>query len=304
MPAADTDDPERIDDTVALVRRMPDRARRFHVGPDLAGTEYGLGPDLLGRLVAAGLPRLDSPAGPRYDRTDLLNVALNLDTGSRARRVLAWWARELERGGPAAYRLSYVTGCPDPTHRGPCRYTLRRPGGGTAVLTGTPHPPRQVDAVTVRLPTRWPRPTGALADLLDGLPAIRFVRLPDPIRWDVDFMLESGVGDCCAVAAYLVRTARQRGMRARLSYGRSLTPPFTSAHYWAEVDVEGIWVPVDPVFIDALLGWGLLDAGRWNRHSSLGAILVRLAGGPADVAVHNGVPVPVRLPAYHHRPGG
>jgi hypothetical protein len=295
--------PERdeVREVVDLVRRMPDRVRQFGAGPEVAGTEYGIGARLLAALEVAGLPRRAGTAGTEYDRSDLLNVALNLDIGSRPRRVLGWWARELERPyqGDARYRLGYVAGCPDPAHPGPCRYALCQPGGGRVVVVRSPHPAQPIHSVAVTLRRRWPPLSAALSDALDELRAIRFVRLPDPLRWDVDFMLHSRIGDCCAVAKYLTAAATRLGVPARMSYGRSLTPPFSSAHYWAELRVAETWVPLDPVLIDALVRWGLLAGRRWTRYDSLGGILARLASGPTAVARHNGRPVEVRLPVYH-----
>jgi hypothetical protein len=289
------------DQVVALaaqLRNMPDAVRRFDTGPAAALRTFGLGGELLDLLRGCGVPHVDTVDGPLFDRTDLLNAAMQLDTGSRQRRVLTWWVRELERPYPAAvsYRLDYVAGCPDTVHDGSCTYSLLHPAGRRAYRLRRGDRTEPLASATFTLPRTWPPLPAEARELLDGVADVRFMRLPDALRWDVAFMLSRRLADCCGVAAYLTAEAHRRRLRARMSYGRALTPPFSSTHYWAEFLVDRCWVPVDPVFIGALLEWDLLSPVRWRRESSIGAILGRLSGTWQPTALHNGQPVTVELP--------
>jgi hypothetical protein len=285
---------------IGKLSKIPDAERRFTVRAERAWADYQVGGDLLGALRTGGLPARLGADGWRYDPTDLLNVALHLVSGSRQRKVLAWWTRELGRpyGETVRYRMDYLLGCPEPEHSGACHYSLLEVGGHRAEVERRDRGTAPRHSVEFRLQRRCPALPDPLRELIDEISGIRFLRLPDPLRWDVEFISATGVGDCCGVATLLVTAARARGFTARTCFGRSLTPPFSSAHYWAEVRVDDAWVPLDPVLIDALLAWRLCDPGTWTRYDSLGAILGRLAGTRQPLALHNGRPVEPALPTW------
>jgi hypothetical protein len=282
------------------LRLIPESARTYAVAADRAWDDYQLPPDLLRELRKQGMPAQRAAGGWRYDETDLLNAALHLDIGSRHRKVLAWWIRELARphGDTSCYRMDYVLGCPEPGHSGPCRYSLLDPGGRRAEVVRTDPAESAAHSVRFRLNRRWPPLPEPLRGLIDEIAAIRFLRLPYPLHRDTGFIQATGVGDCCGVAMLTVSRARAGGMTARLCFGRSLTPPFSSAHHWAEVLVEDVWTPVDPVLIEALLDWGICAPHAWTRYDSLGGVLGRMSGRWQPIALHNGEQTEVRLPTW------
>jgi hypothetical protein len=293
-------DPAELEDISILVRRMPDRHRTFHVSGRQAEAEFAIGASLQESLRRAGFPCAHDADGLVFDPFDLLNASMSLDLGSRQRRVLAWWVRELGRpaGDVVDYQLDYVPDCPSPAHGGPCRYRLYVPDGSWLDRTGDPGRSQVVCSVRFTLPRRWPQLPEELVALLEPFRQIRFLRLPESLRWDTEFIRASGVADCAGSATLLVAQGSARGLRARFSYGRSLTPPFSAPHCWAEFLVAGTWVPVDPVLIEAFRTWRLVSGPEWDGHPSLGSILGRIGGSREALVTHDGQSVAATFPAY------
>src|SRR5262249_43950152 len=64
-----------------------------------------------------------------------------------------------------------------------------------------------------------------------------------------------------------------------------------------EVEVDGVWTPVDPLIIDLMRRWGGLDPAAWPHHRSPGAMLAPLVWDPLTPhplvsRVGHGVPTP------------
>lgn len=285
---------------VGKLRLVPHQVRRFTISADHARDEYQLTADLLRELRDQGMPASRSPDGWRYDPFDLLNASLHLDTGSRHRKVLAWWIREQGRpyGDVSCYMMDYRLGCPRPGHPGSCEYSLLVPGGQRIRIARTDPAEATLHTARFELSRRWPALPRSLRQLIDAAARIRFLRLPDPLRWDTDFIRANGIGDCTGVAQLIVEDARAHGIAARTGFGRSLTPPFSTPHYWAELLTDDVWTPVDPMLITALLDWGLCARDTWTRYDSFGATLGRLASRSQPIALHNGEYVEAKLPVW------
>ncbi len=279
------------------LRRIPDHERQYTVTAPQALVDYQVPAGLLDVLRGEGLPAEQAPDGWRYDLADLLNVALHLDIGSRHRRAFLWWIRELGRpyGDTVRYRLDYLPGCPDPEHPGPCRYSLLGYGGERVEVTGVPGSAAPLYSLQFRLDRRPSTLPARLRRLVDEVAGIQFVRLHDPLRWDTDFIRATGMGDCCGVAVLMVDEANRRGIPARMSAGRSLTPPFSTGHFWAEFQVGQRWVALDPVLITALREWGIADPATWTRYDSFGGIMGRLGDRRTPLALHDGTEIEPKL---------
>jgi hypothetical protein len=287
-------------DLVTLLRRIPDEFRDLRIGHDRAVAEFAVGVRLQQSLIELGFPHTDTAQGPLFDSTDLLNVSLSLDIGSRQRRVMAWWIRELGRPaqGVARYRLDYVATCPERARAGPCHFRLFVPDSSWLDRASHTKESQVLHSAEFALPSSVPEFPSPIVELLDECRAIRFLRLPNPLRWDVGFIRVRGVGDCAGVARLLVEEGTARGMTVRFSYGRSLTPPFSASHFWAEFLVEGVWVPVDPVLIEAFKGWRLISHQEWVGPPSLGRILGRIGDSKHELVSHDGVALTARFPTY------
>jgi len=282
------------------ISKVPDRFRDFAVTGDRAATEFRITPKLQEALLLAGVPNRLRGGTTLFDGTDLLNIALHLKIGSAQRTMLAWWTRELSRpyGEFASYRMDYVACCPEPHHAGECNYRIVEPDSSLVDITSN-DPSLQVrHSATLTIRRKWPEFPPNMLELIDSVRDIGFLWLPGVLRDDVDFIQREKVADCVGVAKILNLRAASLGVTARHSVGRALTPPFSSPHSWTEFLVGDIWVPVDPVFIDALLEWELLEEGKWNRYSSIGGILVRIGATWRPSVFHNGEPVQAQYPVY------
>lgn len=285
---------------LAKLCHIPDGHRRFSVSAEQATAEYQIPVGLLDDMRTGGMSarRLDGTWW--YDSIDLLNIAMQLDIGSRRRTVLSWWLREVRRphGATVTYQLDFWPSCPAPGHPGPCRYSFVGVEGRRVETTGMADHEHPAHSLTFEIPQQWPAIPPAVRGLLDEMTEITFLRLPVSLRWNTSFVHATGLGDCPAVAKILVERAVERGMQARFIGGRTLTPPFSAVHYWAEILIEDHWVPVDPVLITALQQWGLCDPAEWTRYDTFGGIMARFSDRPEPLALHDGTEVPCRLAAY------
>jgi hypothetical protein len=200
--------------------------------------------------------------------------------------------------------VGYRVRCPDPEHEPPCRYTAVVPGGTVRHASGTPGAEETVVTATVRLETDWPELPAAVRALVDDADGLDFMHLPPDLRYDEDFIRRSGLADCAGAARMLVRAAADRGVRARESSGLIIAPLHASRHYWLDVQVGDRWVPVDPILINAMLGWGIVHSPQWTPYRSPGAVLCRVSDPGVPMVTHDGVPVPVALPTRPSTAGG
>ncbi|MBG6085950.1 transglutaminase domain-containing protein [Actinomadura viridis] len=308
---------------VGRLRLIPDTARRFAVGASAARSFYRLEPELLERLLDAGLPHVGRGPDRLFDDYDLSNSALHLGRMSVQRRAIRSWANSLRTNAAAAstrYRLTVLAPCPAPGHPGPCRYlfpetpeTSETSGDGSADTpadgsvdgraAGTvqracvrerPDDPLLVLDVVQR--GDWPEAGTRVRELVAEHGAADFFMLPEAVRWDPGFFAATGMSDCGGCAARLVRAAAAHGLDARFSFGVLVAKPYSIAHCWAEFRTGGGWTPVDPMLMRILTDWGGLDPAQADPCRSPGPVLHRLADHVAKLVDHNGIWAPVSLP--------
>jgi hypothetical protein len=276
---------------VERLTRIPDSARAFTMSATDAIRRFRIGTSLLDQMISLGLPVRDKGGERHFDQFDLINSSMYLGVSPTSRTTRRFWPPALNPPAgvtATSYEVSYQPVCPVPGHDGPCGYELAVPGGGrvrqAAPETGPVHEAR------VALPARWPDlPPQARAALAvtDGLV---FSWLPPALATDLDFIAASGLADCAGVCRLLAAEGQRSGLATRKSYGLAVAPPFSVPHYWAEFLVGEVWVPVDPVLIVAMTGWGVLDRAQWPPHRSPGAILARVSEERVPLAAHAPVP--------------
>lgn len=279
---------------MARIRQVPDRLRRFAVPARVARTYHRIDAELLDRLVRHGLPYAGDGPGRRFDDYDLGNAALELGLPSVRRRAMRAWGSALERGG-GRRAVHYVPGCPAPGHCGPCRFDLLVPGGRRVRRTGAGDGVTPVHTLGLTLLDEWPALPPALRDLVGSVPPLRFFLLPETLRWDLGFVRATGLADCGSVAKLLVTEGRRRRLAVRFAFGLLVAKPYSTPHCWAELAVDGRWVPVDPLLVDTLRRLGALPAG-WAPDRSVGGLVARLGGRFARVVEHGGIWAPLSLP--------
>jgi hypothetical protein len=295
----------RIAELVGLVRQVPDEYRRFNCDAWTARSQHGIPAELLQRLVDLGLPYRANGDERIYDGYDVGNIALHLGQSSVRRVAVRSWGRSFARSRHGGrYAIDYVPTCPVPGHPPPCRYVLHQPGERTVeyVVRGPRDaPPR----VSVDLPGHVAAPTlpAPLVDLCAQIAELRFFLLPEEVRWDVDFMRSSGLGDCGGSSMLLLDGARRLGHDVRLSFGLLLAVPFASPHFWAEVHHDGAWIPFDPLLMAAMRRWSGSMPTDAVPHTPAGGILARVAGDFLPLADHDGVPARLSFVTTHQPEG-
>jgi hypothetical protein len=275
---------------VGKLGQIPDTARRFGVTPELALARFRIDAELLDSCAQAGLPHVRDGDVPLFDDYDLTNLSLYLRLRSPQRAAMRYWAAVLTRpaGERRQYQLDLLPRCPVPGHLGECEFLcclpvdrellIRGPGDGTTVLAST----------TVTLENDWPPLPAALAEVIGEIGDVEFFRLPDGIKWDLDFMRAAKIGDCLGIARYLAEQGARRGLRTRMVFGLIVAPPFSTPHFWAEVAVDGRWVPADPGLIRFMVSTRLLPAG-WPADRSPGAFLTALTSRHGFAVSHRGI---------------
>jgi hypothetical protein len=287
-------DRDRAAAVVERIRRVPDRLRRFAVPARVARTYHRIDAELLDRLVRLGLPHAGDGPGRRFDDYDLGNAALELGLPSVRRRAMRAWGSALDRGG-GRRAVHYVPGCPAPGHPGLCPFDLLVPGGERIRRTGPGDGVTAVHSIALTLPGEWPALPPPLRDLLASVPSLRFFLLPEALRWDLGFVRATGLGDCGSVAKLLVTEGRRRRLPVRFAFGLLVAKPYSTPHCWAELAVDGRWVPVDPLLVDTLRRLGALPE-EWTPDRSVGGLVARLGGRFTRVVEHGGIWAPLSLP--------
>ncbi|MEU0383199.1 transglutaminase domain-containing protein [Streptomyces chartreusis] len=275
--------------------RIPSQRRDFRIGEREALSRYGLAPTLLHPLLELGFPARTEDGAYSYDAADLVNLSLQLRRGALSRALTRFWPRALSAltgPGPAGYRVGHQAACPEPDRPGhnACEFTVLTPEGERTVQRPVRADPGPVLETELWLRTDWPDLPPPMAGVVAEVADLEFMWLPRSLRWDTAFMRRTGLADCMGVSRLLVEEARARGLPARTAYGLVVAPPYATHHYWAEAGVGGDWVPLDPLMIKAMLGWGVLDHREWHPARSLGGMLCRLAADRTPVVTHDGVP--------------
>jgi hypothetical protein len=281
--------------TAALLAKLagiPHAVRAFDLSAREAAARYRVNPGALSLLEAHGLA--DHRDGQAYfDINDLINVEFRLGGGPLTASLQRCWPAILKRlpePDPVTFDIGLNAMCPSPGHPGDCHFTVRLPDGRGYEVRSPPGHREPLVWLRAERPTCWPELPPAAREIIDELREITFVQLPGAAVWDdVAFVRRTGLADCAVFSRLLVANGSRRGVPMRQSFGLMVAPPLALPHCWAEVGVDGVWVPVDPLLIKALVSWHALDAASWHPHRSPGATFYRLAAGYSPIlGTHQG----------------
>ncbi|HVH93702.1 MAG TPA: hypothetical protein VM688_02160 [Nocardioidaceae bacterium] len=262
--------------SLALLYPVPEGYREPQLKRAEALDMLRCGPEAFDELLAAGLPSSEGPDSPLFDRTDLINLALNSRSGqSKPERAvqfaLRWmhedprtwviplsWNFSIEiqdavatRGGVAEESWSHTRFLPELTggliqdwrSSSGVRLTpdsFEFHGPGPISFSGrmqTSGALRQLRSPTLRAITE---------DFLHR--GYRWARLPEMCQYDYAPILAKGVAPCVAASLYLEEEFRRAGYEAN-TRGGWILGMLDLAHSWIEVvDDDGIVKPIDAVF--------------------------------------------------------
>jgi len=271
---------------VETLSRIPAEARSFTVEPGEAETRFGIAPELQAELVKSGLLHED---GPRFAECDLHYVGLRLGVARTYLITLRTWARALRRYARAARTRASVEVYVAATDS-ISELDVRIPGGFVRRPVRSEREP--IASFGADQIGTWPDLGPAVRSMALGIAeSLEFCWLPDAIREDLDFVRETGLGDCASATALAMEACDEAGVPARRARGLIMAAPFASSHNWTEVRVEGEWVPIDPMLIALLLRFGGLDPGAWDPGRSPGSLFCRLALDRVPLVSSDGVEV-------------
>lgn len=272
-----------------IVAMMPPGSRTFTVPRADVPRSFGLSAELLAQMMSLGLPSAIIDGVAHFERTDLVNMSLQLRTGTRYRTIGRFWPRALsalEGKQRAGYKVSYIASCPLQNHTG-CRFRVLTPRGSWLERDGRLAHSGPVYSSDVWLSCQWPELPAIAREIADIAEKFELTWLPPAIRTDTDFMQNTGLANCLGMSRILAAEGRKRGVQARSVFGLLTSPPYGSVHFWAEIKIENMWIPIDPIMIRTMINWKVLDSGAWTPYRSLGGILCRLGAKPRPVVTHD-----------------
>lgn len=289
---------ERVAELVGPLSRIPDHYRRFGVDRTQAEADLGITRRLQDLLVDAGVATVGAGDDLLFDSHDLNTVSLYLGLRSARRDAMHFWLRGLRRArsAPASYRVGFQVSCPVPPHEGDCRYLVEAAIRSERTLTTAERRGVSIGEVVTGPISKPELLSDDLIALIDPLRDVDFYFVPTFLSLDSRFVREARIGECGAVARILVEEATARGYEARLAHGFIASVPFSSPHTWAEIEVGGEWLPVDPLLPKALVAWGIARPGDWPAELSPRGLYHRITDEPARWACHGEVPAAVWLP--------
>jgi hypothetical protein len=268
-----------VDALCSRLRQIPREADDYRVSAKDALTRFGLGESELEALRHAGLHGRSPDGRDTYAPHDLHFIGLRRGLARDALAGIQLWRASLEQlveAGQTRIHVTYLPKVPDAT--GPVK--------GHVVLPGVLAHPVELRHLapaaefTATLSANWPALPDDLAATMREVAGYEFCLLPDRLAGDTGLARQTGLSDCWTGSKLVVEACRRIGRRARIAHGLMVVLPFSSRHSWAEVEVDGEWTPVDPLFVELMRRWGGLDPIAWPHHRSPGAMLAPLVWDP------------------------
>jgi Transglutaminase-like superfamily len=279
-------EPEPMRDWIDRLRELPDRCRDFSVGARRAEREFGIDAGTMRELLAAGMPYADIDGDPRLCAADLHYVAVRLGCATAYLQAMRWWAAALTQSARWG-ALDVVVRCVTYAAVG-TEVDLRGPSGS---LRSRIAADRVAGILRFTTAGAWPSPEPSIAGLLADIAALDFRWIADSAEDPVGIARRTGLADCASAARLLVEECHARDIEARTAYGLLLSSPYSTPHNWAEIDIDGQWVPFDPLLLALLSRHAGIDGAVWPPTRSPGGVLLRLAEHPQPIATAAGEPL-------------
>lgn len=264
----------------ARLRQIPRDAGDYSIRAQDALIRFGIGEPELVALRHTGLNGKSAEGELVYADYDLHYLGLRLGLARDLLVGINMWRISLEnfvQGGETRIHVTYVPKLPDEIE----------PVDGRVVLPGEPDLPVKLrhlipaaELTAIQCATWPPLPDDAAAVIDEVAHCCEFCRLPDRFLGDTALARRIGFSDCWTGSKLVVEACRRIGRGARIAHGLMVALPFSSVHSWAEVEVDGIWTPVDPLIVGLMRHWGGLDPYAWPLHRSPGAMLIPLIWDP------------------------
>lgn len=257
---------------------IPAELRDERVERDAALELLQCGPETFEELLRAGLPHGGSPGAERFDRFDLVNLALYSGSGASIpektmRYALRWmhadpgnlfrpqrWNYSVTLSPPARdkegdpERMDWNLATPHPELSGGWTESLSLGQGavlGEKDITVRGTSALGVSGVLVTSGERREIRSERLREIVTsyGPDRFRWGRMPEELQWRKDEVLSQGYAPCISVCLELAERCREAGFEARTRRGW-IMGMLDLAHSWLEVvDEDGLVKNVDPAFV-------------------------------------------------------
>src|ERR1700722_11393026 len=270
-------DPAHVDELFRILHQIPRESREFAVSSAEVQRRFGISEPLLMEMVELGFPVQARNGDLNFEAADLRNLSFYGRTGINYRTIGRFWPAALkcvEERSDISYELSYLAKCPPPGHDS-CRFEVLTPFGDVLGVAAVGPHSGSIYKTEITLSGDLPELPDEARSLVDKVASFRLTWLPRSLQLDTAFMSKTGLASCMGAALILVDEGLTRGVEVRSAFGLLASAPYASIHFWAEIKVGQVWVPVDPLMIGAMLRWGVLEPRMWSPYSSLGGILCR-----------------------------
>ncbi len=267
--------PAQLDGWIERLALIPREQRTFDIDLRAAEQTFAIDPALAQALIARGLQHATDPADgePRFCLTDLHYVGLRLGRAPTHRTAMRLWAAALI--DTATRERTHVEVRCSPYGQPGTEVDVLVPPGEWEHATMAAN--RRATSFVVELPGRWPAFPPALHELLEHVGALDFCLMPGELYGSEAFARETGLADCGSAAFLLAEECERLGVAARTAFGLLLARPYATPHHWTEIEVDGAWVPADPLLLTLLARHTELDGPEWQTTRSPGSVLVRVA---------------------------
>jgi hypothetical protein len=267
---------------------VPDPHREETVDRAAALRLLRCSPDVLDRLVDAGLPHAGPDDAPRFDSHDLYNLALSSGSRRSVAELTTSIVIRLTQAEPEAWlqprrwRLSLEMRCPRGDEcGGDPEWRVWLPGRDAAEQ----HRGRESVRAETEFATHGERRTLHAAALRNAFEEVvatrRFQSLPDALETDIAHLESAAAINCVGAGVLLAHRARRQGFEAVARKGWLLGMLGVLPHGWAEVrDDDGAWKVLEPslVMVSRMAGARphpdfaeLCRGSRLNRVAACGA---------------------------------
>ncbi|MGB2710979.1 MAG: hypothetical protein WBC33_05630 [Conexibacter sp.] len=279
-------------DLFSRLGSIPRRDSDYSYSATDAFHHFNVDAETLGAMRRAGLS-VDGPSGQDlYTRFDLHYLGIRLGFARQHLWAIGLWRRSLDRFSSRAatqVRVTYVPQMPD-VPAGAVGDVMLDGGVRRRVQLLHNEPACVIEPIMIR---DWPAIPADIVSVLQEVASYEFCLMPPRLRGDTAMARDLQLLECWTAAKLIVDACEDLGHEAHIAHGLMIVLPFSNPHTWAEISVDGIWTPVDPLMITMMQRHATLDVQRWPCHRSLGPLLARMvvAEAPPPLVSIDGEPV-------------
>lgn len=265
---------EKIIRVLERLQQIPDKCREFYVDEAGAFSGYRFQTNALDLLIQNGLPHRRKEQQNFFNHLDLITLGFYLRIPNRTNLLFRSWGGALKKikGNRAVAANMAIIPLLDDDPETIHEFNVLKPEIGRMYLSGKSN--LLLYQSTINRPHLRFEFSSELTEIIDKVLELDFYMLPEAVRWDLDFVLDTKMADCGGASKYCYELLKAQGYEARHCFGVVLAEPFASGRYFTEVRLNDQWIAIDPHLIKLLRNLGSLKTDDWPMKQSPGAILL------------------------------